>query len=95
MVTRLFAVGALALTLAGAVDGQEAASGSGTGRQRGNAGPESGAHLSTPASAPTTVPPSSTPGAGATDRTSGAGPTTRPDASPGTPDNPSGLKKPD
>jgi hypothetical protein len=95
MVTRLLAVGALALTLAGAVHGQGAASGSGMGRQSGNAGSKSGAHLSTPASAPTTGSPSATPGASATDRTGGAGTSTRPDASPGTPDNPSGLKKPD
>jgi hypothetical protein len=95
MVMRLLAVGALALTLAGAVHGQGAASGSGMGRQGGNAGSKSGAHLSTPASAPTTGSPSATPGAAAADQTRGAGTSTRPDASPGTPDNPSGLKKPD
>lgn len=94
MVTRLLSVGALALTLAGAVHGQ-GASGSGMGRQSGNAGSKSGVHLSTPASAPTTGSASATHGVGATDQTGGARTSTRPDASPGTPDNPSGLKKPD
>jgi hypothetical protein len=94
MLTRLVAI-ALALAFAGTAHAQGGTVGSGTGRARTDASSTGSTKPQAPASAPTTGSASLPIGSGiivAPDE--GARPP-RPDASPGTPANPSGLKKPD
>ncbi|WOD15614.1 hypothetical protein [Paraburkholderia kirstenboschensis] len=95
MSTRLVAIAALALAFAGTGHAQGGTAGSGTSRPRADTSSAGAAKPQAPASAPATGSTSLPVGSGiivAPDE--GARPP-RPEASPGTPANPSGLKKPD
>ena len=92
MPTRLFAIAALALGLAATAHAQE----TGAGRPRADNGSTSNsARPPAPASTPTTGSTSLLPGTGIIVAPDDGGRPPRPEASPGTPGNPSGLKKPD
>lgn len=101
MLTRLAAVAAWTLVIAGTAYAQ--GTNAGAGRPRSNAGSTGGARPQapqsaappTPASLPTTGSTSLLPGAGLIVAPEDGARPPRPEASPGTPANPSGLKKPD
>ncbi|AFT87805.1 hypothetical protein [Paraburkholderia phenoliruptrix] len=103
MQTRLVAIAAWAVVQTATVYAQGAGAAAGTSHPRGDAGASGGAksHVppSPPAPAPTTASPNAgtplLPGAGIVVAPEDAGRPPRPEASPGTPANPSGLKKPD
>ncbi|WP_025597448.1 hypothetical protein [Burkholderia sp. WSM2230] len=98
MLTRLFAIAAWAVTFAGTACAQGTGAATGTGHQRQDANSTGAARPqvppSAPASAATTGSTSLLPGAGIILAPEDGRPP-RPEASPGTPANPSGLKKPD
>ncbi|WP_084530863.1 hypothetical protein [Burkholderia sp. WSM2232] len=99
MLTRLVAIAASAFAFAGTVCAQGTGAATGTGHQRPD-GNSTGAAKprvppAAPASAPTTGNAPLLPGAGIIVAPEDGGRPPRPEASPGTPANPSGLRKPD
>ncbi|CAH2909698.1 MAG: hypothetical protein CPSOU_1620 [uncultured Paraburkholderia sp.] len=103
MLTRLVAIAAWAVVHTATAYAQGTGAAPGTGRPRPDAGSSGGAKSrvppSPPAPAPATASPTAgtplLPGAGIIVAPEDAGRPPRPEASPGTPANPSGLKKPD
>ncbi|CAB3692954.1 hypothetical protein LMG27174_03260 [Paraburkholderia rhynchosiae] len=95
MLTRFFALAACVVAFAGTAYSQGNNAGAGAVRPRGDAGANSRAMPPAPASAPTTGSPILLPGVGIIVPPDDGGRPPRPEASPGTPANPSGLKKPD
>ncbi|CAH2802325.1 MAG: hypothetical protein PPHEINF_5309 [uncultured Paraburkholderia sp.] len=99
MQTRLVAIAAWAVVHTATAYAQGTGAAPGTGRPRADAGASGGGKSQVPPSPPAPAPTTSStlllPGAGIVVAPEDAGRPPRPEASPGTPANPSGLKKPD